>query len=74
MGRDLPVTIVLKHLIQHSFPEEYEERRKEEAELGAGGEGGAAELPIPLFVMHSCLPGMSYFFFPSLATCKNLHM
>eukprot|EP00887_Chlorella_sp_A99_P005102 scaffold25.g5102.t1 len=52
-GRDLPVTVVLKALLEASFPGEYAARGREEA--AAAGEGGAA--PLPLFVMSPMLPG-----------------
>lgn len=58
VGRELPVTVILKALLEKSFPGEYEERRREESVAGAGedGEGGQAA-PLPLFVMSPVLPG-----------------
>lgn len=50
VGRELPVTIALKNIIQKSCPEEYEERRREETlEAAAGAAPGVVSLP--LFVM-----------------------
>lgn len=50
----LPVSIVLKNIIERSFPEEYAERAAEEA-----AEAGAAQAAsvLPLFVMSPMLPG-----------------
>ena len=50
----LPVSIVLKNILERGFPEEYEARRREEIEA-AGASGEAALLP--LFVMNPMLPG-----------------
>lgn len=52
VGREIPVTLALRQLIQKSFPEEYEARRQEEA--GSPSDAGGAALP--LFVMSCCLP------------------
>lgn len=54
VGRELPVTLVLRQLLQNSFPEEYEQRRKEEQGLSSAAGG---EAPLPLFVMSCILPG-----------------
>lgn len=61
VARELPVTITLKNLLEHTFSGEYEARGAEEAELAAaarpGGGGAAGAAPLPLFVMSPMLPG-----------------
>ena len=59
VGRDLPVTVTLKNILEKSFPVEYAQRRAEEqADLSSQLEGGAAaEGPVPLFVMSCLMPG-----------------
>lgn len=54
LGPDPPVTVVLRALLQRSFPREYEARGIEEAQEPAGAEQGAQ---LPLFVMSPMLPG-----------------
>jgi hypothetical protein len=48
VGRDLPVSITLKNILQKCFPEEYAQRDEEEAEDAAAA---AAATRLPLFVM-----------------------
>lgn len=55
MGRELPVTIALKSIIEKMFPEEYEQRRLEARGIIGGMEGD--EAPLPLFVMACMMPG-----------------
>lgn len=57
VGRELAVTVVLKELLELSFPEEYEQRRVEERGAGAGAAPAAGDAPLPLFVMSLLLPG-----------------
>lgn len=54
VGQEIPVTLVLRQLIEKSFPEEYEARRREERRLSSD-----AELLLPLFVMSLILPGLT---------------
>ena len=57
----LPVSIVLKNVVERSFPEEYEARRLEECQASlsaAAGEGASTIASIlPLFVLCPMLPG-----------------
>jgi hypothetical protein len=57
--RRLPVTILLQTIIAKSYPEEYEERRKEEMALSTGTEATDGVVLLPLFVMSTLLPGES---------------
>lgn len=54
VGRELPVTVTLKRILERCFPEEYAARELEEC-----GPGGCSEdePPLPLFVMSALLPG-----------------
>ena len=54
VGKDIPVTLALRQLIEKSFPEEYQQRRQEEQ--AAADVSGGGEAPLPLFVMSCCLP------------------
>lgn len=56
VGRDLPVSITLKNILEKSFPQEYAERCAEEA-ADAGSAANAAEAAVPLFVMSCLMPG-----------------
>ena len=56
-GRALPVSIVLKNLLERSFPEDYAARREEEAAAAAVAATAAEHAPLPLFVMNVLLPG-----------------
>ena len=58
VGREIPVTLALRHLIEHSFPEEYEARRQEENGWSCSSD---REAPMPLFVMTCILPGLHPF-------------
>lgn len=53
--RDVAVTAALSQLIQSSFPEEYEARRKE-SQLVSDAESGK-EPPLSVFVMSNIFPG-----------------
>lgn len=55
VGRELAVTLVLKELLERSFPEEYAARRAEESAAAAAA--AAPDAPLPLFVMSLLLPG-----------------
>lgn len=58
--RRLPVTVLLQTIISKSFPDEYEERRREEEALMSAAvaeQDGSVQLP--LFVMSTLLPGES---------------
>lgn len=61
VGRELPVTVLLKELLEKTFPEEYAERRKEEQALLASTHDDAVDCQgrtrLPLFVMSALLPG-----------------
>ena len=59
VGRALACTISLKHLLERSFPDEYEARRREEAAAAASSAATDtdAAAPLPLFVMSLLLPG-----------------
>ena len=59
IGRELPVTVTLKNILEKSFPIEYAERRAEEnaASTGRGPGECVAEPPVPLFVMSCLMPG-----------------
>ena len=54
VGKDIPVTLALRQLIEKSFPEEYQQRRQEEQAAADMSDSG--EAPLPLFVMSCCLP------------------
>lgn len=54
VGRELPVTVTLKRLLERSFPEEYAARGREQCGEGCSGQ---EEPPLPLFVMQALLPG-----------------
>ncbi|CAG9462004.1 unnamed protein product [Pedinophyceae sp. YPF-701] len=54
-GRELPVTCTLAAALKSSFPEEYEERRREE-QVHAAAAGDGDEAVLPLFVMSLMLP------------------
>ena len=55
VNREIPITQALSQLIQSSFPEEYEARRKESL-LIADTEAGR-EAPLSVFVMSNIFPG-----------------
>lgn len=55
LGQQLPVSVVLKNLLEHAFPQEYDARREEEINLMSCSETQRALLP--LFVMSAMLPG-----------------
>ena len=58
MGRQLPVTVAFAAVLERSFPDEYEARRRESAAELAGAAGaGQDDAPVPLFVMSIMLPG-----------------
>jgi Lon protease-like protein len=57
VGRDLPVTIVLRNLLQAAFPEDYQGRAAEEAEVTGLSPSEGDVLTLPLFVMCAMLPG-----------------
>jgi hypothetical protein len=57
VGRQLPVSVTLANLLEKSFPEEYEARRRE-TRSSAGGTPEAGEAPLPLFVMSCMMPGI----------------
>lgn len=67
VGRELVVTLVLKDLLERSFPDEYEARRAEESDAAAPAP--AADAPLPLFVMSLLLPGANKREGPRLACC-----
>lgn len=52
--RELPVSVVLKNLLERSFPEDYAARREEELVVAAAA---AEQAAMPLFVMSLILPG-----------------
>ena len=54
VGRSIPVSITLKNILEKTFPEEYEDRRREE---GHGAAAPGERAPLPLFVMSPMLPG-----------------
>jgi Lon protease-like protein len=54
-GFDLPVNIVLKNILERSFPDEYEIRKEEEKASITAQEGAVEQLP--LFVLSPVLPG-----------------
>lgn len=50
----MPITVTLKAVLQHSFPQEYAQRREEECQhMGQPDD----QAPVPLFVMSCLLPG-----------------
>lgn len=57
VSRDLPATIVLKNMLENSFPAEYAARRAEEVEAAAVSSAANAATILPLFVMAPMLPG-----------------
>lgn len=58
VGRELPVTVTLKSILEKAFPLEYAQRQAEEqADMGAQPEG-QPEAPVPLFVMSPLMPGV----------------
>ncbi|BDA43943.1 LON peptidase N-terminal domain and RING finger protein 3 [Coccomyxa sp. Obi] len=57
VGRQLPQTVALAHLLERSFPEEYAARRAETRSAAAEGAPPAGDAPIPLFVMSCMMPG-----------------
>ena len=57
VGREMPVTVTLKAVLQHSFPQEYKQRHEEECQHISPGGQPDAQAPVPLFVMSCLLPG-----------------
>lgn len=64
VGRELPVSVVLKNILESAFPEDYHARRVEEAALSLLLDPDPQEAHrapqttvLPLFVMSSVLPG-----------------
>ena len=72
MGRQLPVTVTLAAVLERSFPDEYEARRRERCAEMEGAAGDAHdEAPVPLFVMSIMLPGVLPGGLPSLTSGDN---
>ena len=61
----MPVTITLKAVLQHSFPQEYKQRHEEERQHISPEGQPDAQAPVPLFVMSCLLPGRA----PAAAAC-----
>ncbi len=57
VGRQLEVTRALHNVLERSFPEEYEARRRETLEALEPPRDHTAPFPIPLFVMQCIMPG-----------------
>ena len=55
VGRELPVTLTLKNILQRAFPEDYAQRQVEELQHSAADQ--AEQAPVPLFVLSCLLPG-----------------
>ena len=55
VNREVPITAALSQLIESSFPEEYQERRRESLLLPDNHEG--KEAPLSVFVMSNIFPG-----------------
>mmetsp|Transcript_39169 Transcript_39169/g.110907 ORF Transcript_39169/g.110907 Transcript_39169/m.110907 type:complete len:517 (+) Transcript_39169:175-1725(+) len=56
VGNRLPVTVVLKSLLQRNFPDRYEARRLQEEEAARISEAAETATAVPMFVMSSILP------------------
>ncbi|KAK9808920.1 hypothetical protein WJX72_006425 [[Myrmecia] bisecta] len=54
VGRELPLSVTLNNILEKSFPEEYQQRRRETRSLPSEVAG---EAPLPLFVMSCMMPG-----------------
>lgn len=57
VGRQLEVTRALHNVLERSFPEEYEARRRETLEALEPPRDHTASFPVPLFVMQCIMPG-----------------
>ena len=57
VGRQLEVTRALHNVLERSFPEEYEARRRETVDAPDPPRDHTASFPVPLFVMQCIMPG-----------------